>query len=419
MQNSNRLILSSGEVYLARAGGGGSSSGGGDSSSGGGGYYSGGSYAGSTSGAFADDGWSFLFSMLFFGVSFLVFILVLRKIGARGLKKSSVPFGYIDAGSQKQASDLEIRLTAQAKNIFIKFQKYWSEFDIAKMKDILEMEYCKKITLQLNVLKNYERQNIMDNVAIQQAFIKKADSYKSNFSIYFTASANDKLIDKRDDKILFEDKQTFSEIWNFKKLGKKYVLESIEQTTKESSKYNTEIHEFAKSNNFYYDPDFGWLMMPSRGAIFGPEGFGSADINNHVIGHFKDKIVEFYSYEARSGSGLQPITVAQAILPRRYDNILVTEKSWYSFRPKLKTLQKIETESISFNQKFSVWAAVPDRASSFELLATNFMEKIYALDFEINIEVVDNVLYIYSPSKDIKYQNLLDVLDGAFEEMKM
>jgi hypothetical protein len=47
------------------------------------------------------------------------------------------------------------------------------------------------------------------------------------------------------------------------------------------------------------------------------------------------------------------------------------------------------------------------------------MERIYALDFEINIEVIDNVLYLYSPSKNIAYNDMLEVLSWAFEEMKM
>jgi hypothetical protein len=159
--------------------------------------------------------------------------------------------------------------------------------------------------------------------------------------------------------------------------------------------------------------------MPNRGAIFGPAGFGNADINNHVVGYYKDKVIEFYSYEPKAGAGMQPITVAQAILPKKYDDILVTEKSWYGFKPKMKGLNKIETESVDFNKKFAVWAANQDQATSFELLATNFMERIYALEFEVNIEVVDNVLYLYSPSKQIAYQDMLEVLVWAFNEMKL
>jgi hypothetical protein len=280
------------------------------------------------------------------------------------------------------------------------------------------------MVLELGVLKNYQRVNSMENVVVELVYISSQADYSDGYQIYFGARSTDKLIDTRENKTLFTDNSSFSEIWSFVKKGKRYVLNSIRQTTEDATKYVSEIAEFAKTNGFYYDPDFGWLMMPSRGAIFGPAGFGNADINNHVIGYYKDKkrgekIVEFYSYEPKAGAGVQPFTVAQAILPRSYDDILVTEKSWYDFKPKAKGLTKIDTESVEFNKKFSIWAADADKATSFELLATNFMERIYALDFEINIEVVDNVLYLYSPSRNIHYQDMLDVLSWAFEEMKM
>ena len=116
---------------------------------------------------------------------------------------------------------------------------------------------------------------------------------------------------------------------------------------------------------------------------------------------------------------METMTIAQSILPKHYDDILVTEKSWYGFKPKAKGLIKVSTESNDFNKKFAVWAAKPDRATSFELLAPNFMEKIYSLNFEINIEVVDNVLYIYAPGVLINYDEMLEVLVWAFEEMKL
>lgn len=407
--------------YLVRGGGGGSSSsgGGGSSSS----SSSGSSYRSSSSGSggsgTADGAWWVAF--LIFGIIFIVFWIVLKSIKARGLSSgmASVPDGYIDPESAKDATEKEKKLTIDAKKTFLGFQQAWAEFDLKSMKNLVSAEYFKKMTLELNVLKNYERQNLMENVLISGAYIKRTASYNKGFSVFFIASANDKLIDQREGKIIHTDTSQFSEVWHFIKQGSKYVLEGIDQTTADASKYDEGIASFAKANSFYYDPDFGWLMMPTRGAIFGPAGFGHADINNHVIGYFKDKIVEFYSYEPQAGTGMQPITVAQAILPKRYDDILVTEKSWYGFKPKQKGLERVETESNDFNKKFAVWAAKPDQATSFELLATNFMERIYALEFEVNIEVVDNVLYLYCPGANLNYKEMLEVLSWAFDEMKM
>lgn len=360
---------------------------------------------------------------LSFGLPIIIIILIVKfgkKVGSGSL--SGPPAGYID--TQKTGNEEEKKLAMQASEIFLSFQGAWSAFDLKAMKKITTPDYYKKMVLELNVLQNYGRQNVMDNVTIHSAYILKSSDYSGEFNIYFVASANDKLVDTRENKTIFTDNSTFSEIWTFVKSGKTHVLSAITQTTAEVSKFDSGIAEFAKTNDFNYDPDFGWLMMPNRGAIFGSAGFGNADINNHVIGYFKDKkrgekIVEFYSYEPKAGVGIEPITVAQAILPKSYDDILVTEKSWYDFKPKAKGLTKIETESVEFNKKFAVWAANSDRATSFELLATNFMERIYALEFEISIEVVDNVLYLYSPSKNINYSDMLEVLSWAFEEMKM
>ncbi len=424
----NLYIDSNNTIYLARGGGGGSSS---SSSSGGGSHSSSSSssshYSSSSGGSGSSANlpwWGTAFIIfLSFGLPIIVIILIAKygkKVGSAGV--SGPPAGYIDL--TKNGNEQEQKLTQSGREIFLAFQKAWAEFDLKAMKSITTSDYYKKMVLELNVLKNYGRQNLMDNVEISQALLLKSSDYSSGFSIYFMASANDKLLDNKENKTIFADNSIFSEIWTFEKSGKDYVLGSITQTTNDTSKFNPSIAEFAKSNNFYYDPDFGWLMMPSRGAIFGPAGFGNADINNHVVGYYKDKkrgekIVEFYSYEPKAGVGLEPITVAQAILPRSYDDILVTEKSWYNFKPKGKGLTKIETESVEFNKKFAVWAANADKANSFELLATNFMERIYALEFEINIEVVDNVLYLYSPSKKISYNDMLEVLSWAFEEMKM
>jgi hypothetical protein len=417
----NYRIVSEGNVqYLVRGGGGGSSSVGGG---GGGGFSSGSIYSGPSSyssGSSSLDG-NWWIPLLVFVIILVVFWVVLKSARVRGLSGGvvAVPDGYIDPEKTQDATEQEKKLVADAKETFLGFQQAWSDFDLKKMKTLVSDEYFKKMTLELNVLKNYERQNLMENVLITGAYIFRAEDYNSGFSIFFTASANDKLMDLRENRLIYIDTSSFSEIWHFVKRGNKFVLSGIDQTTADASKFDQAIASFASENNFYYDPDFGWLMMPSRGAIFGPAGFGSADINNHVIGYYRDKIVEFYTYEPQAGTGMQPITVAQAILPKRYDDILVTEKSWYNFKPKQKGLEKIETESNEFNKKFSVWAAQPDQATSFELLATNFMERIYALDFEINIEVVDNVLYLYSPGTNIDYKAMLEVLSWAFDEMKM
>ncbi|MSR68441.1 DUF3137 domain-containing protein [Candidatus Saccharibacteria bacterium] len=401
---------------LARGGGGGSSSGGGGSSSGG--SSSSGGYVGGTSGSDQNDSYLVWPALIFFAI-FLIFYYVIKKYGGQNNAVGAKPEGFIDPFSSKVATPEQKKLATDAKETFMKFQKSWSDFDLKSMKEIASEEYFKKMALELNIIHNYGRQNVMENTKISKVLIFEQDNYSASFAIYFVASAKDRLVDTKAGKDLFVDNSVFAETWHFISSGSGYLLDGIDQSTADASKFDSGIAGFAKSNGFYYDPDFGWLMMPTRGAIFGHAGFGQADINNHVVGYYKNVVVEFYSYQPRAGSGIKPMTVAQAILPKHYDDILVTEKSWYRFKPKQKGLTKINTESNTFNKKFAVWAARPDRATSFELLAPNFMEKIYGLDFEINIEVVDNVLYLYCPDAKINYQQMLEVLSWAFEEMKL
>ena len=398
-------------LHLARGGGGGSSSGG----SSGGGFSGGAAYVGASTASSSNSDGSFWPAFIVFMIVIIIYYLVTRLVKIKVQK--NLPGGFVDA---KNSSDSDIAAKAKAvEKIFLDFQSAWSEFDLKTIKSVTTDDYYKRMVLELNVLKNYGRKNLMENVEVQRIGISSQTSESNSFDAYIVAVAKDQLIDEKSDKVLFTDSSAFSEIWHFEIKGKKILLAGITQTTEDNSKFDQQIASFAKVNGFYYDSDFGWLMMPSRGAIFGPAGFGSADINNHVIGYYKDKIVEFYSYEPKAGQGMKPLTVAQAILPKKYDDILVTEKSWYNFKPKLKGLEKVETESNDFNKKFSVWAAKPNRATSFELLATNFMERIYKQHYEINIEVVDNVLYFYSPSTNIDYADMLEVLSWAFEEMKM
>jgi hypothetical protein len=50
------------------------------------------------------------------------------------------------------------------------------------------------------------------------------------------------------------------------------------------------------------------------------------------------------------------------------------------------------------------------------------MEMLEALPFEVNIEVVDNVIYLYAPESKTDTQafsTMLDVMHKAFEELKL
>jgi hypothetical protein len=265
------------------------------------------------------------------------------------------------------------------------------------------------------------RWRIVSIIALSiESFDNEVGDREDTFTASITAVATDSLVDTDTNKILYTDPSTFTEYWTFLRDGNNWKLGLIRQETEDVRMIESSIVDFAAKNNFYYDADFGWLMMPNKGVIFSGNNFTTTDINNHVIGYYKEKIVEFYTFIGNTRSNFSSnYVVAQTVLPISYKDILVRKRrSLFNFSP--RGLRRIQTESVDFDKKFCLWADPQDQISSFELLSTNFMEKIYALPFELNIEIVGNVLYLYAKDRaNISYDTMLEILSWAFEEMKM
>lgn len=82
-------------------------------------------------------------------------------------------------------------------------------------------------------------------------------------------------------------------------------------------------------------------------------------------------------------------------------------------------MQTITLEWPDFNSKYQVFATTVEQVTAFELLHPVFMEKLFALDFDISIEVVGNILYLYTGSQVERYSTMLEILKVAFAEMKL
>ncbi|MGH7241787.1 MAG: DUF3137 domain-containing protein, partial [Candidatus Saccharimonadales bacterium] len=85
--------------------------------------------------------------------------------------------------------------------------------------------------------------------------------------------------------------------------------------------------------------------------------------------------------------------------------------------------REVSTEWPDFNKKYQVYATSPEQATSLELLNPKYMEQLEAVPFEVNIEVVDNVVYLYAAEGSVvqpeHYQTMLDLLQLAFKEMRL
>jgi hypothetical protein len=263
----------------------------------------------------------------------------------------------------------------------------------------------------------------MSDVSVYEMFVtgeEQPGETTQKLTLQITASAHDVLMDTENNKPLFTDNSSFTEYWHLvQKPDKKWILDFITQETEDAAMTEGDIVEFAKQNNFYYDADFGWLMMPDKGVLFKQTNFGRSDINNHVIGYFRDKIVEFYTYIPNTQSkNPENYVIVQAILPKTYYDILIKKKKFLQLP--VWGLKKMSLESADFNNKFSLWADERDQINSLELLTPNFMEKIYNLPFELNIELVGNTLYFYTQDRGrANYPQMLEIISWAFDEMKI
>jgi hypothetical protein len=391
-------VAAFGAALLARGGGGGS---------GGGGGGGGGGFGGSGSGGSGSLG--------LFGNIIVLSVLIIISVAGAYLNRKHLKAREVAGEKELEAEHVDaVALKTRTSEIFYAFQEAWSSFDLDAMKEVLSYNYYKRMVLELNVLKNEHRADIMKEVRLGELFIY--DVQGDAVTMRVSATAQDSLMDTAEDRVLFYDATPFIEFWHLLKESGSWKLDLITQQTENASLVEGEITDFAKKNDFYFDPDFGWLMLPNKGVLFSSSTFGASDVNNHVIGYFRDKIVEFYTYIPRPNGA--NYLVSQAVLPRSYHNILIKRKGFFNFTP--RGLRAITLESGEFNSHFRLFADPQDQVNSLELLSPNFMDKINGLPFDLNIEIVGNFLYFYTKDRGVaSYDSMLEVLSWAFDEMKM
>jgi hypothetical protein len=308
-----------------------------------------------------------------------------------------------------------------SREVYFQFQKAWSEFDVATLEKITSQRFYNQLVLELAVLKNEKRENRMEDVELHYAYVD-SNVYRSqdaitSFQVEIRGRAKDSLFDTELQKNLYTDTAWFVEYWTFIKEGGSWKLDVIKQSTEDYFVIREDIINFAKRNNFFYNPDFGWLMLPNRGNLFSSASFTTSDVNNHVIGVYKNKIVEFYSISFEKNSN--EYYIGQAILPKSYNRIVIERKNKFSLFERVPSgLRKIELESGAFNEEFSVFSDSADTVTTFELLHPAYMEYLMGLPYKVNIEVVGNTVYFYTTSRKVEYDKLLEILSRAFDEIK-
>jgi hypothetical protein len=321
------------------------------------------------------------------------------------------------------------------------------------MKAYLAPDYLKHMALVLAALKQLDRQNDVRNPVLKQATIFNVDDEAKNdldnFDVEIKGGAEDCLIRLSDQRLLWRNTSGFTEIWHFDRQGDTWILADIEQQDAESAiekgyipkaviaaqdDLAAKMEKFADANGFYYNADFGWLLLPDRGLLFGASAFGRSDINFHVIGQYNQALVQFYQYVPYPDQKRQlkdyfnsfykpyhqvtSYIVAQTVLPKSYSDIVVQHRSGFGIRFTPRGMRKVSLESADFNKRYTLYAAQPDEINSLELLNPAYMEKLYDLPFVVSMEIVGNNLYLFSTDKKADFDSMLGLVKDAFAQMK-
>ena len=325
------------------------------------------------------------------------------------------------------STDQEKWIHEEGEKIFLSYQNDWSNMDSEKIKAYTTARYYGHVCLMLEALKSMNRQNMVDNLKLTKVSlpfsVNEKDELPTKVTVLFKFSGRDKLIDVATGKTLYED-TTYGacENWKFIYDGKTLKLDEISQPTESGSHLVKSIEDFARERQLYYSPDWGRYALPTRGAIFDGAVFRRADINNHIIGKWKDCLFQLYTYSKMPDSPEAYYLVGQLTVPKKYGNIIIKSKIANDSNIKiLDGYEEFRMEWEDFNQYYQVFASKGEAVTAFELLDPSFMANLKDRELDYNIEVVGNTIYIFAKINGIQrenYEDLLDVLALAFQKLE-
>ena len=321
------------------------------------------------------------------------------------------------------------------RNVFLAYQRDWSNLNIAATSAYLTERYGNHVNLMLAAFRESGRVNNtivhrVDLIEIIDA-TNSDDNAQDQFTAHIMADITDQLIDSTNGRVMSSSRFKLSEDWLFRRDGNSWRLDGINPSTAAERTRAGSIQRFAESSGAYYSLDWGRMLLPSRGQIFGGSVYKTADVNNHVIGRMQstgrifadDVIYQIYTYSQKPYDNSRVVyLVGQMFVPKLYGNILLCRTDIKGSHRKPFGLRQIDMEWGEFNNKFRVYATSAEQVTAFELLHPAMMQTLVDAPFAINIEVIDNAIYFYAPlsrtsAKD--YQAMLSVLQAAYRELKM
>ena len=410
------MIIAVAMSFFGFAGGGGSSSGGG-----GGGSSSYSSYSSSSSSSEDSELTPFDIVILAGCVIFAIIVTLSSSKKAHHFKDHN-------------QTALEKQLHEDARIIFTSYQTDWSNLKFQNLHNYTTDNYYEHASLMMELLQDLHRVNKVSKLKISQVYLLDPvpDEVSAPIRIRFAYVFDglDEVEDTKTHKNLYRAfANSAEETWNYIYDGKSLKLDGISQPTESAPHLVKSLASFANQNHLFYSPDWGRYALPSRGLIFGGATMSVADINNHVIGKWKfnnsatsdSLLIQLYSYSPTPNTPSSYYIVGQINVPKDYLGVIVESKVKKITHKPDKSYEKFELEWPDFNKRYDVYAASRDALPAFELLNPKFMEYLYSKNPAYNLEVVDNIIYIFANIKNITesdYQDLLEVLKHAYDELK-
>lgn len=380
----------------------------------------------------------------------LTFYFVRRREGMKAQ-------GVVEKAELYDSAWEEDALLRKVADSFFKFQEAWGHFDVYVLKSLVTENYYRLILMELSVLRRRQRQNfvlIPQIRGIKIPFARdEADNERDMVVAEIDARMDNIVMDTENSNLLFTDYDYSRQFWVFRRENDVWKINAIRNDQEKPELVEKAIISFSQRHDFFYDPDFGQLVIPNAGTIFRKTNFKKSKISNHVIGKCRGRIVQFYTYNSRAPRSLKLISgsdekkdmleriaelygapheikfplavnygsgyiVAQAILPIACHDILIKNKDFFDFSP--WRMKRFKSQHRVFNEKFSLFADPSDNVNDCPLLTPGFFEKINKIKFAINIEIVGSFLYIYTKSRpSITYENMFDILVSILDEMKL
>lgn len=320
-------------------------------------------------------------------------------------------------------------------NVFRAYQRDWSNLDTVTTQSYMTSRRHRHTELMMQAFREAGRRNKVTIRRIEHieigSVIDMRDNERDRFEAVIFADVASQLVDVVSGCVMSNKKLSIMENWQFQRHYDTWLLNQISPLVSVDNVREADIQLFANRHRACYLLDWGCMLLPTRGQIFGSHAFRTANVNNCVVGRMSstgravrdDVIYQIYTYMPRLcvKPGLSDVyLVGQMSLPKEYGNIVVRRRQ--TFQPQIKGLHKIEMGYSAFNDKYEIYAESKEQVTVFELLHPVMTQTLIDAPFPINLEVIDRAVYFYAPLAQTNagnYSDMLKILQAAYRELKL